>query len=119
VIAASTDESMTNDGRRSPLNGRPWKRLALLGAGWLFVLLGIAGLFLPILQGILFLLIGIYLLSLASPRARLLRQRAKRWLGNRYPEHMMRLEAAEHRAKAWIQARSARVKGWFGHDSGG
>ncbi len=31
--------------------------------GWGFILLGIAGLFLPILQGILFLLIGLFILS--------------------------------------------------------
>jgi hypothetical protein len=40
-----------------------FKRLALLGLGWLFILLGIAGLFLPVLQGILFLCVGIIILS--------------------------------------------------------
>ena len=44
-----------------------WKRFLILLTGWLFVLLGILGLFLPILQGILFLAIGFYLLSLESP----------------------------------------------------
>jgi len=39
------------------------KRWLILIAGWGFVLLGIAGLFLPVLQGILFLLIGLLLLS--------------------------------------------------------
>jgi len=105
---------MTENGGRVPLNGRPWKRLALLSLGWIFVLLGIAGLFLPILQGILFLLIGIYFLSLASARARLLRQRARRWLTERYPDKMARVEAAERRAKEWIEAWSARVRAWLG-----
>jgi uncharacterized membrane protein YbaN (DUF454 family) len=31
------------------------KRVAMLVVGWAFILLGIAGLFLPVLQGILFL----------------------------------------------------------------
>ena len=39
------------------------KRIAIQILGWLFVLLGIAGLVLPVLQGILFLMIGFYLLS--------------------------------------------------------
>jgi len=34
-----------------------------LTAGWLFIFLGVLGLFLPFLQGILFLLIGMILLS--------------------------------------------------------
>jgi hypothetical protein len=39
------------------------KRILVLGLGWLLVLLGIAGLFLPVLQGILFLLIGLLILA--------------------------------------------------------
>lgn len=39
------------------------KHILILAAGWLFIILGIVGLFLPFLQGILFLLIGLYLLS--------------------------------------------------------
>ncbi len=39
------------------------KRALVLVIGWTFILLGIAGLFLPILQGILFLLIGLFILS--------------------------------------------------------
>jgi uncharacterized protein len=44
---------------------RTWnlKRVALIATGWVFVALGIAGLFLPLLQGILFLLIGLVILS--------------------------------------------------------
>ncbi|HXU18379.1 MAG TPA: PGPGW domain-containing protein [Terriglobales bacterium] len=40
-----------------------WKRITILTTGWLFIALGIAGLFLPFLQGILFLLIGLVILS--------------------------------------------------------
>lgn len=46
------------------------KRIWTIILGFLFLLLGIAGLFLPFLQGILFLLIGLYLLSKTSPLAK-------------------------------------------------
>lgn len=39
------------------------KRIMILFVGWTFILLGIAGLFLPILQGVLFLLVGLMILS--------------------------------------------------------
>lgn len=39
------------------------KKIALLLFGWGFILVGIIGLFLPILQGVLFLLIGLLILS--------------------------------------------------------
>lgn len=39
------------------------KTFLLLATGWLFLLLGIAGLFLPVLQGILFILIGLTILA--------------------------------------------------------
>jgi len=39
------------------------KRVLMLVVGWGFIVLGILGLFLPILQGILFLLIGLIILS--------------------------------------------------------
>jgi len=46
------------------------KRTLLLLTAMLFIVAGIAGLVLPFLQGILFLAIGIILLSLYSPSAR-------------------------------------------------
>jgi hypothetical protein len=58
------------------------QRIALQILGWLFVILGIAGLVLPVLQGILFLMIGLYLLSREY-------QWAQRWLEklhSRYPQ---------------------------------
>ena len=39
------------------------KRILVLIVGWSFILLGILGLFLPILQGVLFLLVGLIILS--------------------------------------------------------
>lgn len=42
---------------------RAVKKALVLTVGWAFLALGIAGLFLPILQGILFLMIGLVILS--------------------------------------------------------
>lgn len=39
------------------------KRGLVLVVGWVFIALGVVGLFLPVLQGILFLLIGLVMLS--------------------------------------------------------
>ena len=57
------------------------KRIAILALGWVFILFGIVGLFLPILQGFLFLLIGLALLSSESKTARRILER----LRARYP----------------------------------
>lgn len=54
----------------------------ILVAGWVFLILGIAGLFLPFLQGILFILIGLSLLSHEYHWAREILIRLKR----RYPK---------------------------------
>ncbi len=68
----------------------------LVGLGWAFVVLGIAGLFLPILQGVLFLAIGGAILAGESARARLLLRR----LGKRYPAFGNAVEAARLKAAA-------------------
>ena len=50
----------------------------LLALGWGFVLLGIAGLFLPVLQGILFITIGLIILTRVHPWARAVVVRLRR-----------------------------------------
>jgi uncharacterized protein len=81
----------------------PLKRYTILGFGWAFVLLGVAGLFLPFLQGILFLLVGLYLLSLESARARLFRQRLRK----RYPG----LARKSDEAANWLNRKRQRLFG--------
>ncbi len=76
------------------------RRLGLLVGGWIFVVLGILGMFLPILQGFLFLFVGIALLSLASARVRLWRIR----IGHRYPK----IRRGEERARHWLKRQRAR-----------
>ena len=46
------------------------KRVAMIVLGWMFLVLGTAGLFLPVLPGILFLLIGLSILSVEYEWAR-------------------------------------------------
>ena len=65
-----------------------FKKIGILIIGWLFVGLGIIGLFLPLLQGILFILIG---LSILSSRSSLVKRFSKR-IEKRYPRHFERIE---------------------------
>jgi uncharacterized membrane protein YbaN (DUF454 family) len=46
------------------------RRITVLALGWTLIGLGVIGLFLPILQGVLFILIGLYVLSRESETAR-------------------------------------------------
>ena len=69
------------------------KRILILALGWFFIILGIIGLFLPILQGILFLFIGLIILSRAS-------KTVKNWLEKlqtRYPKFGYYLDKAKKR----------------------
>ncbi|HSB10936.1 MAG TPA: PGPGW domain-containing protein [Blastocatellia bacterium] len=70
------------------------KRGAVYLVGWGFILLGILGLFLPILQGILFILVGLLFLSSVSPWAARLLHR----LAHRFPRISRQLEEAKARA---------------------
>jgi uncharacterized membrane protein YbaN (DUF454 family) len=75
------------------------KRLAVLLLGWGFILLGIAGLFLPVLQGILFLLIGLIILSSEYVWAHKLLQR----LRQRFPSVSRKADEAQARAAGWMR----------------
>jgi len=74
------------------------KKIALLLCGWGFIAFGVIGLFLPILQGVLFLLIGLLILSSEYVWAH-------RWLlkiRNRFPAVATRWDEAQVRAHKWI-----------------
>jgi uncharacterized membrane protein YbaN (DUF454 family) len=73
------------------------KRVLKIALGWGFVLLGIAGLFLPILQGILFLAIGFSILATEQVWA----ERLLRRLYERFPQAGRTLDEAKRRGAAW------------------
>lgn len=74
------------------------KRILILIVGWFFILLGIVGLFLPILQGILFILIGLIILSSEYVWAHQLLKRIK----ERFPKIGRVADEATEKAKAWM-----------------
>lgn len=73
------------------------KKLTIWCLGWVFIILGILGLFLPVLQGILFLLIGLYLLSSTSPWAERLLNKLK----ERFPKIAGTFEEAKAKVSNW------------------
>ncbi|MDF2763638.1 MAG: hypothetical protein K0S81_632 [Rhodospirillales bacterium] len=80
------------------------RRIAILILGWIFILLGIAGLFLPFLQGFLFLFIGVLLLSRESEIVRRQLERTR----ERYPKFGRYMDEAE----AWMKKQWNRLRGY-------
>lgn len=75
------------------------KKIALLLLGWAFVVLGIAGLFLPVLQGALLLLIGLLILSSEYAWA----DQILRKIRTRFPFAAHQLETASRSATMWLR----------------
>lgn len=86
------------------------KRVVKLTLGWIFIVLGVAGLVLPFLQGILFLAIGATLLAQESPWAHEQLQKLRR----RYPAASATLDRTQERAEATMARLMARLTAWFG-----
>jgi uncharacterized membrane protein YbaN (DUF454 family) len=76
-----------------------FKKVGILIIGWFFIGLGIIGLFLPVLQGILFILIGLAILSTRSE----LVKRFLKHLEERYPGHHKRVEIWREKIRNWIK----------------
>jgi uncharacterized membrane protein YbaN (DUF454 family) len=76
-----------------------FKRILILIIGWFFVVLGTVGLFLPFLQGILFVMIG---LAILSSRSETVRGWLKR-LEERYPHYHERMEKWRKRIRGWFK----------------
>jgi uncharacterized membrane protein YbaN (DUF454 family) len=74
------------------------KKIGILVVGWAFILFGIVGLILPILQGTLFLLIGLAILSSEYLWAHHLLLRIR----NRFPSVTARLDQATTATHKWI-----------------
>jgi len=75
------------------------KRILMLIAGWVFILLGILGLFLPFLQGVLFPLIGLVILSSEYVWAHRLLAR----LRERFPKIGRTADLATEKAGTWLR----------------
>lgn len=73
-------------------------RVVVLVVGWLLVLIGIVGLFLPVLQGGLSLALGFALLSVASQTVHLW----LRGLMGRWPKLWRRMERLRRRLRGWL-----------------
>ena len=82
------------------------KRLLILIAGWAFMLLGIVGLFLPILQGVLFLLIGLIILSSEYVWAHNLLAK----LRHRFPKLSRTADDATRKTESWLRRLSGHPK---------
>jgi uncharacterized membrane protein YbaN (DUF454 family) len=74
------------------------KRIIRLALGWTFIVLGVAGLFLPFLQGILFIALGLALIAPESEWA----QNKLDWLRDRFPQMASGFDRAQERAESMI-----------------
>lgn len=75
------------------------RRLLKIGTGWLFLILGVAGLFLPFLQGVLFLAVGLVILAQEQAWAHRLMMRIR----HRFPRMAQVFDSAHAQAEAWIR----------------
>ncbi|MBX9634794.1 MAG: PGPGW domain-containing protein [Magnetospirillum sp.] len=66
--------------------------------GWVFLVLGVLGLFLPILQGVLFLAIGLTILAQEQPWAHRMLMRIRR----RFPHMAKVFDQSRNKAEAWV-----------------
>ncbi len=75
------------------------KRILVIVTGWVFMVLGFFGLFLPILQGVLFLLIGLIILSTEYVWAHRLLTRFRK----RFPKLGRTADEAAVKASGWLR----------------
>lgn len=75
-----------------------WTKRLLLALGWVFMVLGVLGLFLPVLQGVLFLLIGLIILSSEYVWAHHLLLKVK----ERFPHLSRRGHEIALKTKTWL-----------------
>lgn len=103
---ASGEESATEPLAERPKARHPklslGTRVLVFVAGWSLLLVGVAGLALPGIQGILTLLIGAAVLSVASETVyRLLKKMFRRW-----PKGMDTLDRFRDKIHSWLHRKS-------------
>lgn len=84
-----------------------FKKFVLLLLGWGFLVLGVIGLFLPVLQGTLFLMVGLLILSSEYVWAHKLLQKIR----NRLPKFAPRWDKAADKAHRWTEQVLHRTRG--------
>ena len=82
------------------------KRILKITTGWTFVVLGVLGIFLPILQGILFLAIGFSILATEYPWAK----RWLDWLRAKFPRYADAFDQAKVKSAVWIKKFNGAMK---------
>jgi len=78
---------------------RSVKKALALVIGWAFMVLGVIGLFVPFLQGILFLMIGLTILSTEYVWAHHLLSRVR----SRFPKIAIFSDRAQQKASGWMR----------------
>ena len=86
------------------------KPILMQTLGYAFLVLGVLGMFLPFLQGFLFLFVGLLILAKYAPWA----QRLLDHLEERYPRFGQVKDHAESAMERWGE----RIAGWFGRRPG-
>jgi uncharacterized protein len=84
--------------RFQPLPLPLWLRMGVNLVGWILIVIGVLGLFLPVLQGGLSLALGFALLSIGSPRIHLW---LRGWMG-RWPKLWRRMEKLRRGVHRWL-----------------
>ena len=93
----------------APTGRQRVKVIALQITGYLFLVLGVLGLFLPFLQGVLFILIGLLILARHAPWAHNLLERFR----DQHPRAAELIERAETTMLAWWHRTEATMAGWW------
>ena len=89
-----------------------WQRvkpILVQALGYAFLVLGVLGMFLPILQGFLFLFVGLIILARHAPWAERLLDRIRR----QHPKFDEVIGKAEHKAHDWRIRAEATSKRWW------
>ena len=90
--------------RFRPLPLPLWVRMTTIVVGWLLVVIGIVGIFLPVLQGGISLALGLALLSISSQWVHLrLRKLLARW-----PRLWKQMEKLRRKLHGWLRGSAAR-----------
>jgi hypothetical protein len=83
-----------------------WLRVGLIVVGILLLVVGVAGLFLPGLQGVITILAAVALLSLVSQRA----DRLLRWGLGPWPQLLARVEHRRERLHDWMHRQAQALR---------